>query len=128
MPALTALLSSTSRHVVITWLLCWLVLAHLVFGAVAAGALAAPLANDAQFCSGQMDVGPDGDSAGHGGVHCILCPLAGGTPPLPEPQGILLPPDLAFGRDIAPPRVAERAPPQPPLHRQARPRAPPASA
>lgn len=117
-----------SRPVALVWLLCWLVLAHLVFGAAAAGALAATSANDPQFCSAQVHEDGDAGGAGHQGVHCILCPLAGGTPPLPGPQGVLAVPEPAFGRDVSAPVTRPLALPRPPLHDQARPRAPPASA
>lgn len=116
------------RARVLVWLLCWLVLAHLVFGAVAAGAMAGTLASDPQFCTAQMDSDGDGGGAGHQSVHCILCPLAGGTPPLPAPQGSLVAPDLAFARHVSAPQTSPLSLPRPPQHDHARPRAPPASA
>ena len=112
----------------LVWLLCWLVLSHLVLGGVAAGAAIAASDGSTPVCSLKLDAGPDEAPATHGSVHCILCPLAGGMPPLPAPLASLVPPDEAFGSAVPPPVSVALAPPQAEPHKQARPRAPPCSA
>ncbi|OYW58790.1 MAG: hypothetical protein B7Y84_10400 [Azorhizobium sp. 32-67-21] len=112
----------------LVWFLCWLVLSHLVLGGVAAGAAIAASDGSTPVCSLKLDSVPDEAPASHGSVHCILCPLAGGTPPLPEPLASLVPPQEAFGPAVPPPVAVALAPPQAEPHKQARPRAPPCSA
>lgn len=107
------------------WLLSYLLLVNLILGGIAAGVMAAPAGDAALFCSAAVHAANDdgdGTSDGHA-PHCMLCPLGGATPLVPQPT--------AFSTPLPAPRTAERpaaiphAPPAPAIHESARPRAPP---
>lgn len=114
------------------WLLPYVLLAHLILGGVAAGALAAQAnlagpGGDAAFCTAHADTAPDTPSGGGHVVHCLLCPLSGTTPLLPAPAADMAPAPR-HGRATAAPLRRSPGAPAPRVHEHARPRAPPASA
>ncbi|MEP9378252.1 DUF2946 family protein [Aquabacter sp. CN5-332] len=109
------------------WLLSYLLLVNLILGGVAAGVMAAPMGDGGLLCTTHVDGGqPDGGASDDHAPHCVLCPLSGATPLVPEPA--------AFTAPLAAPHVAEApavtlpAPPAPAVHESARPRAPPVPA
>ncbi|MEW6255040.1 MAG: hypothetical protein AB1592_03720 [Pseudomonadota bacterium] len=114
------------------FVLPYLLLAHLILGAVAAGALtgqayAAGLAGAEPVCTVHTAADPQAPADGGHKIHCVLCPLGGMTPLLPTPFLDPLPaaaPGLSV--DLGRPRALGA--PAPTLHEHARPRAPPGSA
>lgn len=109
------------------WLLSSLLLVNLILGGVAAGVMAAPMGDGGLLCTTHVDgAQPDGGASDNHAPHCVLCPLSGATPLVPEPA--------AFAAPLATPHAAEAlavalpAPPARAVHESARPRAPPVPA
>ncbi|TCT03491.1 hypothetical protein EDC64_10941 [Aquabacter spiritensis] len=114
------------------WLFSYLLVVNLILGGLSAGAMAGAaatgIADAAGLCSLHLDDGPDqgGEApAGHP-PHCLLCPLGGATPLLPEPVHADAP--RAACVPAAPQPCLQIDPPAPPRHESARPRAPPVPA
>ncbi len=116
----------------LAWVLPYILLAHLILGAVAAGALtgaayAAGGLGSEPICALHTAADPQAPSDGGHKIHCVLCPLAGTTPLLPPPAADAAPMERpAHAADLRPPRALPAPAPEP--HAHARPRAPPYSA
>lgn len=73
------------------WLLVYLVVLQSLLAGIAGGAMAAPSDGDQAFLLCLNDTGSasghsqDGQPVAH---DCIACPLAGGTPLVPEPPDV----------------------------------------
>lgn len=117
------------------WILCYVVLLQVVVGGLAAGAMAGTGDAGTILCLTSLHEtvapdgsGPDGVPQGHGGaggLHCILCPMAGGVPLLSSPPAL---PSLV-SRTVAATFAGREALVLAPLPtgEQGRPRAPPAA-
>lgn len=122
------------------WTLCYVVLLQVIVGGLAAGAMAGGAmagTGDAGtiLCltslheTGAPDgPGADGVPLGHGGaggLHCILCPMAGGVPLLSSPPAL----PSRVSRTVAATFAGRQALVLAPLPtgEQGRPRAPPAA-
>lgn len=116
----------------LAWVLPYFLLAHLILGAVAAGALTGAAYAAGNFggepiCSLHDPSDPQAPADGGHKIHCVLCPLAGTTPLLPPPAADAAPVERpAHAAELGRPRALPAPAPEP--HAHARPRAPPCSA
>lgn len=111
------------------WLLAYVLLLQSVLGAAAMAAASVPGGGLGGVLCLATASGPDADGSGphdgERGMHCAVCPAAGGVPPLPPAPA--LPHRFDALTDEAPAWPATRIPAPPPAGDHARPRAPPAA-